>query len=166
MVVPVTAVNYLLWRAEGKDDPVFAAAFTIISIWVLGVQMPYRLRIVETEEEGLLTKRAGTEQFIPYSEMYWLTRFDVMCPWFITLRYKDNKSGRRRKIAYIPKDPFANMFRQDEMTTYIKERIREKSKYWDPKKEPVILRRFILLFLFGSPMLLVLFYFVKKWIEG
>ena len=165
MLTLVTTVNYLLWKAEGAEHTNFAIAFTLVSVWILGVQMPYRLRVVEVDEAGLLLKRAGRQEFIPYADIHWLTRFDVLCPWFITMKYHDPQRGDARKIAYIPQQPYKSVVRQDEMTAYIKEQVKTRSRYYSAESQPVAWRNFILITLFGSPMLLVLLYAVKQLVD-
>ncbi|MGX1927771.1 hypothetical protein [Flagellimonas sp. 2504JD4-2] len=70
----------------------FANAFGIALVWIsiFLIQMPFRLKKVDVDENGLKIKSASDEKIIPFRTIKSVSKFDLSNPWMITVKYLDS----------------------------------------------------------------------------
>ena len=139
----------------------FANAFGISLIWVsiFLVQMPFRIKEVEIDKNGLKIKSGKGEKIIPFKNVISVSKFDLSNPWMITVKYSDSKKGKNRKISYIPNSKYQRLMKEDEMTEYLT----TQSKINNPNfEESSTLKNLLILFLAGLPFFIGMIYFISK----
>ena len=150
-----------LWTSEIPESHDFAKGFIFMAIWVsiFLVQMPFRLKSVETTEQGLLIKDFGKKMLIDYRDVHWISKYDITCPWAITIKYRDKDSEKDKKVSYMPGQSTQQLFKNDTMTQYIMDQIKAHNPDYSKDDQPSAFKNMIITTLLGLPFLLAFLYF-------
>ncbi|WP_321307760.1 hypothetical protein [Marinifilum fragile] len=138
----------------------FKIAFAIMSVWlsIFFIQVPFRLKKITTLEKGILVK--GRERkLIPYADIESVSKFDLAGPWFMTIKYFDQKSGDTKKICFMPSHTQKRTMADDAITAFIKERMKEENPQYNEEDQPSTMRNFMVLMLLSLPFSLTAIYF-------
>jgi len=110
----------------------FANSFGIALLWItiFLVQLPFRLKKVTVDENGLQIKTGNGVESILFKNINAVSKFDLASPWMITVKYTDSTKNEERKIAYMPNAEYQRFMKEDEMTAYIT----AQSKINNPRK--------------------------------
>jgi len=154
-------VNMYILYGRGDEQSIRFAHATLIMF--LGVsyfiiQMPLRLRKIETTETGLIVKGFRNNITIDYKNIEWLTRFDLTAPWFVTIKYRDPATGEAKKMAFIPKQKNTQPFGDDPMTVYIKEQIAIHNPLYAKENTPSKVKNIIILAGLCVPIMFLFIY--------
>ena len=125
----VVAFNiFILNFASTEENQNMFIALSIALFWGMLslLASTFRLRRITADEDGIRFKENGEEVFIPYENMYWLTKLDLYCPNGITLKYKETNSGLEKKVAFIPRKMQKGIKHQSPLTQFIWQGIKEK----------------------------------------
>lgn len=136
----------------------FVKAFAVMLIWIsyFLIQMPIRLKSIEAKDNGVLVDR---KHLIEYKDIIWVTKFDITAPYFVTIKYHDRVSGTDKKIAYMPNQKTQSMFGDDNLTSYIKNMLKESETNLTREKAPSVMKNFIFIMLLSLPFTFLAFYF-------
>ena len=139
----------------------FANAFGIalIGISIFLIQMPFRVKYVEVDENGLKSKSGSGNEIIPFKNVKSVSKLDLSNPWMITVKYLDSRRNENRKISYMPNSEYQRIMKEDEMTEYISNQARLKNPNFE---ESSILRNLLILLLAGLPFYIGIIYFISK----
>lgn len=138
----------------------FKIAFAIVSVWlsIFFIQVPFRLKKITTLEKGILVK--GRERkLIPYSDVESVAKFDLAGPWFMTIKYFDQKSGDTKKICFMPSQSQKRTMADDAITDFIKARMKEENPQYNKENHPSAMKNFMILMLLSMPFTISAFYF-------
>lgn len=146
--------------AEANEQiPGFTKSFTVAAIWVsiFLVQMPFRLKNIIANESDLIIMESNKQIHVDYKDVYWITKFDISSPWFITLKYRDINTGLDKKISYMPSKKDQKLFADDLMTQFIRNKI--KINRTRDIQEPSVIKNLILIGLLSLSVLALMIYF-------
>jgi len=141
----------------------YPMAFAIMSLWIsiFLVQMPFRLKNIETSDDGV--KIIGRQnKLIPFSNIESVSKFDVASPWFMTIKYFDQQTQENKKICYMPSQSDSKMMADDAMTAFIKNKIKEENPHYSEENQPSTVKNFLFLMLLSSPVTLAVLYFISE----
>ncbi|MBN1180730.1 MAG: hypothetical protein JXB49_00485 [Bacteroidales bacterium] len=149
------------------DDPELIAhnkGFMVMYLWVLLflVQFPFRLKNIETSEKGIVIREFKKQKFISYHDLIWITKYDITCPFFVTIKYRESDTGLEKKIAFIPAKNQQRFFRNDAMSEFIQSQIKKENNEFSDEKRPSQFRNLIILALLGLPFFLLSLYFMGE----
>lgn len=154
-------VNMYILYGRGDEQSIRFAHATLIMFLCLScfiIQMPLRLRKIETTETGLIVKGFRNKITIDYKNIEWLTRFDLTAPWFVTIKYRDPATSEAKKIAFIPNQKTKQLVCDDPMTIYIKEQIALHNPLYSIENTPSKVKNIIILAGLCVPVMLLFFY--------
>ena len=139
----------------------FANAFGIALVWIsiFLIQMPFRLKKVEIDENGLKIKSGNDEQIIPFKNINSVLKFDLSNPWMITVKYLDSNKNENRKISYMPNSKYQRFMKEDEMTEYLTKQAKSKNPNFE---ESNTIKNLLIIFLAGLPFFIGMIYFMSK----
>jgi len=152
--------SFLVHNFVGEAPDGVRIAFGIMLIWlsIFFIQIPFRLKSISTSDKGLLIK--GRERkLIPYSEIKYVSKFDLAGPWFMTIKYFDQKSGDTKRICFIPTQSQKRIMADDTFTAFIKKKMKEENPQYCEENQPSSMKNFIILTLLSLPFTLTSFYF-------
>jgi len=154
---------YKSWNYGAPESLGLTKAIITLSIWILFflVQMPFRLKNIETTEKGIFIKDYGTTKTVAYKDIAWVSKFDITSPWFVTIKYKDESTGAYKKISFIPNQRAQRLFANDEMSEFIKNKIISENVNYTEDNQPSKLKNILLLMILGLPFVLLAFYFMN-----
>jgi len=151
LIFPFLFSNFIEESPDG-----FSLAFAIVSIWIsiFLVQMPFRLKNIETSDDGV--KIIGKQnKLIPFSDIESVSKFDVASPWFMTIKYMDKQTQKNKKICFMPSHSDSRIMADDAMTSFIKSKIKKEN-------QPSAVKNFLFLMLLSSPFTLAALYFLSQ----
>ena len=153
---------YSSWMNGSPESQSFAKGMIVIAIWIsyFLVQMPFRLKSIETSDKGILIKDFKKQTIVEYRDIHWITKFDITGPWFMTIMYRDKVSGLDKKISFIPSQSDQRFFSNDSMSDFIKDKIKTHNLDYSKETQPSLIRNLLLLSLLGLPVLLLTLYFM------
>lgn len=168
-IIPVIMLSgsiytiYDLWNASDPQMQGFAKAMLVMTIWIsiFLIQMPFRLKNIEATESGILVKELGEQIEIKYSNVDWVSKFDLSSPWFVTIKYHDLESGNDKKMSFMPNQNHQRFLSDDAMTAYIRNKIRTDNPNYSKDKEPSKIKNIIIGILLSLPFTLLAFYFMN-----
>jgi hypothetical protein len=162
MLVGVIFGIYMSWTEGTPESLGFAKGMITVTLWIsiFLVQMPFRLKNIETTEKGILIKDLGNETLVEYKDIEWITKFDFSSPWFITIKYHIKETDEYKKISFMPNQRDQKFFANDSMTEYIKNKIISENLNYSNETQPSQIKNFILLMILGIPFALLAFYFM------
>ena len=139
----------------------FANAFGIALVWIsiFLIQMPFRLKNVEVDENGLKIKSGNDYQIIPFKKINSISKFDLSNPWMITVKYLDSNKNENRKISYMPNSKHQRFMKEDEMTEYLSLKAKSENPNFE---ESNTMKNLLILFLAGLPFFIGMIYFMSK----
>ena len=139
----------------------FSNAFGIAMIWVsiFLIQMPFRVKNVEVDENGLSIRSRNGSKVIPFKNIKTISLLDFTNPWMITVKYKDINKDQTNKISYMPNPKYQRIMNLDEMTEYITKKAKEQN---DDFEESSTVKNLAILFLAGSPFLIGMIYYMSN----
>ena len=142
---------YLSWIEGTPESQGFAKAMITVTVWIsiFLVQMPFRLKSIETTDKGIVIKELGKETLVDYQDIDWITKFDLSSPWFITIKYRVKETGETKKISYMPNQRDRRLFSNDAMTEYIKNKIISENVNHSRDSQPSQIKNFILVLVLG-----------------
>ncbi|MCU4174865.1 hypothetical protein [Carboxylicivirga sp. N1Y90] len=158
-------LNLTILNDLEQEPPIEMTHMTLIMALGLAyfiIQTPIKLRYVEASEDGLLVKDFKRETLIEYKQIEWVTKFDFTSPWFITIKYKDTRSGESKKVAYFLDKKEQQLFGDDKMTAFIKSRMKIDNPWFKPDDEPSMIKNLIILVLYAIPFVLTAIYVLKN----
>lgn len=160
-----TIINmYSIW-SQGVDQHIgFGKAMSINTIWVgfFIIQFPFRLKNIVAADMGLLIKGLGKNaSLIDYKDIDYIARFDILNPFFMTIKYRDQISGEHKKIFFMPSKGDQRIFADDKLTERIKELMKKNNPNWSEDHFPSSIRNFIVLIAICIPVGLLSFYFLN-----
>ena len=155
-------IGYL--TLNNSDDVVmsnFSNAFGIAMIWVsiFLIQMPFRVKNVEVDENGLSIRSGNGSKAIPFKNIKSVSILDLTNPWMITVKYKDINKDQTNKLSYMPNSKYQRIMKLDEMTEYITQKAKAQNENYE---ESSTIKNLALLFLAGLPFLIGMIYFMSK----
>ena len=158
---------YMSWIEETPESLGFAKAMITVTVWIsiFLVQMPFRLKSIETTENGIIIKDIGKETIIDYKDIDWITKFDFSSPWFITIKYHIKETGESKKISFMPNQRDQRFFANDAMTEYIKNKIISENVNYSKDTQPSQVKNFILIMILSLPFTVLAFYFLNETIK-
>ena len=139
----------------------FANAIGIAMVWIsiFLLQMPFRLKKIELDKNGLMIKLGNDEELIPFKNINSISKFDLSNPWMITVKYSDSTKNENRKISYMPNSKYQRFMKEDEMTEYLT----EQSKSQNPNfVESNTMKNLLILMFAGLPFFMGTIYFMYK----
>ena len=149
--------------ADGTPESIgFAKSMIVATIWIsiFLVQFPFRLKQIETSDSGILIKGFSGDKLIDYKDIYWIAKFDLSNPWFVTIKYRDAETGFDKKISYMPNNKYQKMFSGDEMIQHIQDKIELNNPDYSRELAPSKVKNLILLFILSSPFVVLSLYFL------
>jgi len=154
----------IFYQDNDPSSRYFIYGFTAAFLWILLflVQMPFRLRTIVANEDNIVLKNMNSEEIIDYKDIYWVAKFDLAGPWFMTLKYRDKMSSRDRKVCYISDSIGQSSFSEDQMSNFIKEKIEKLSTRYSKDEVPTITGNLIKGFVLSLPFTLTMLYFMAK----
>lgn len=161
MLFGMTFGIYIFWTSGNQELQAFAKGFSVMAVWILIfiVQMPFRLKNIETTENGILITDFNKKRLIKYRDINWISKFDLSNPWALTLKYYDQNSGLDKKISYLPNQMNKGDLKNDAMTNYILEMIEKHNPDYSKDNQPSPVRNILILTLLGLPFILGFLYF-------
>ena len=124
------------------------------------LQQPFRLMHMEATENGLIIKNFGEQKTVNYRDIRWVANFDLSCPWFVTVKYKDQNTGLYKKASYMPNQKDMRTSGDDAMTEFIKNKIISENPNYSKKDEPSKVRNVVLLIFINLPFSLLALHFL------
>ena len=82
--------GFITLKSSGDEVAAnFANSFGIALLWVaiFLVQLPFRLKKVTVDENGLKIKAGDGAESIPFKNINTVSKFDFSNPWMITVKY-------------------------------------------------------------------------------
>ena len=154
---------YNSWIIGTPESLSFSKTMIVATVWVsfFLIQMPFRLKYIDTHNEYLLIKDFGKQIKLEYRDIQWITKYDITSPWFVTIKYRDNKTGGERKVSFIPSKGDYRLFRDDAMTEFIKNKIKTENPNYIEELQPSKIKNFLLLMLLSSPFVALSYYFMN-----
>ena len=155
-------IGFIALRNSGDElASNFANAFGIALVWIsiFLIQMPFRLKKVEIDENGLKIKSGNDNQIIPFNKINTVSKFDLSNPWMITVKYLDFAKNENRKISYMPNSKYQRFMKEDEMTEYLTQKAKSENPNFE---ESNTLKNLLILFLAGLPFFIGMIYFMSK----
>lgn len=145
----------------------FVKGMSVMTIWlgIFLVQMPFRLKNIETTDTGLLIKDFSKQTFIDYKDIHWLSYFDLAGPWFVTIKYFDTENGMNKKICYMPDQNDQRFFANDRMTAFIKERLVALNPNYKKENQPSAVKNLFIGTLLALPFLALFLYFMRDQLQ-
>ena len=128
------------------------------------IQNLIRLRTIETTENGILIVD-NDRQLIEYKDIIWLAKYDLSCTEYVTIKYRDTVSGTEKKIAFTPGKKYLKLFKDDDLTVYIKNMVNETKPYFTREPEPTTMKNFFIFQLLNLPIGLLMLYFLNESIK-
>jgi hypothetical protein len=155
---------YMSWTEGTTESQGFAKAMITVTLWIsiFLVQMPFRLKNIETTEKGIIIKDIGKENFVDYKDIEWITKFDFSSPWFVTIKYLIKETGEYKKISFMPNQRDQRFFANDAMTEFIKNKIIEENLNYSKDSQPSQIKNLALLMVLGLPVAILAFYFMNE----
>ncbi len=153
---------YIAWIEGSPESQGFAKAMITVTIWlsIFLVQMPFRLKNIETTDNGIIIKDFGKETIIDYKDIQWITKFDFSSPWFVSIKYYIKETGEYKKISFMPNQSDQRFFANDAMTEFIKNKIITENLNYSKDTQPSQIKNFALLMILGTPFAILGFYFM------
>ena len=138
----------------------FANAFGIALVWIsiFLIQLPFLLKKVEIDENGLKIISGKNHQVIPFKNINTISKFDLSNPWMITVNYIDTEK-KNRKISYMPNSKYQRFMKEDEMTEYLIQKVKSENPKFETSNT---LKMLLILFLSGLPFFIGVIYFMSK----
>lgn len=154
---------YMMYFQGDVMSKSFAKAFAVAFLWIsyFLIQMPIRLKSIEAKENGIIIKN-NESQLIEYKNIVWITKFDITSPFFITIKYRDKISDSYKKIAYMPNQRDQKMFQDDNLTAYIKNKVKSSSSDFTREQAPSTMKNFLFLMLLSLPFTILMLYFLNE----
>ena len=152
---------YLSWTEGTPESQGFAKGFAIIAVWIsiFLVQMPFRLKNIETTEKGILIKEFKQDLLVEYRDLQWISMFDLTSPWGITIKYHDKNSGIDKKVSFMPSQSNKSSFGKDPMTKYIHDKIKTHNPNYSEETQPSPIKNILIITLLSLPFLFLYLYF-------
>jgi hypothetical protein len=164
MLVGVTFGIYMSWTEGTPESQTFAKAMITVAVWIsiFLVQMPFRLKNIETTDRGIIIKDFGKETSVDYKDIDWIKKFDFSSPWFITIKYHIKETGEHKKISFMPNQRDQRFFANDAMTEFIKNKIISENVNYTKDTQPSQIKNFILIMILSLPFTILAFYFMNE----
>lgn len=155
---------YMSWTEGTPESQGFAKAMITVTVWIsiFLVQMPFRLKNIETTDQGIIIKDFGKETSVNYKDIDWITKFDFSSPWFITIKYHINETGEHKKISFMPNQRDQRFFANDAMTEFIKNKIISDNVNYSKDSQPSQIKNFILIMILSLPFTVLALYFMNE----
>jgi hypothetical protein len=101
-------------------------------------QMLLKLTVVEANETSILISTLFKTKEINYSEIEWVSKFDLAMPFMSTIKYFDIESGQTRKVCFMPSMQDKQLFAlwTDDITDFIKAQIEKYNVNYSKENEP------------------------------
>lgn len=139
MIVIVGASKLVVTPNLVRDDWRNGAPVVIIWLAFLLIVLMFRLRKVIVYSYGIRIKKLLGAKFISFDEIDWVSQTVMTKLSLIRIKYHD-KNGRHKRISTIPqiklKKENAILFSEDEMTIYIRKRIKDANPTYNKSIEP------------------------------
>ena len=155
---------YMSWTEGSPESLGFAKGMLTVTVWIsiFLIQMPFRLKNIETTEQGILIRDFGRETFVDYKDIQWISKFDFSSPWFVTIKYNEKETGGTKKISFISNQQDQRFFGNDAMTEFIEKKIAEENlDYSKPSK----VKNFVILMILSLPFTVLALYFMNDMIK-
>ena len=154
---------YFLNTQGDENMKGFANAFAVAVTWSYLFQIPMliRLKVIEAKDNGVLVN-GKNQQLIAFKDIVWISKFDLISPFFITIKYRDRVSGSDKKIAFMPKPQDQVMFQDDKLTAYLKNMIDENKSTFTREEAPSMVKNIFLLILLSLPVIMLMLYFMNQ----
>ncbi|MEM9258536.1 MAG: hypothetical protein AAGA62_02750 [Bacteroidota bacterium] len=115
-------IGFFILKNTGDESVSnFANSFGIAWVWIsiFLIQMPFKLKNIEVDKNGLKVKSARNEELIPFKNIISVSKFDFTNPWMMTVKYLDAAKNECIKISYLPSPKHQRFMKEDEMTEYL-----------------------------------------------
>jgi len=151
---------YMLWTQGSPESQGFAKGMAVMGVWIsfFLVQMPFRLKNIETTENGILIKGFKQNTLVEYRNIHWISKFDFSNPWAVTIKYRHPDSGLDRKINFLPNQSEQRLFGNDAMTQFILEKIKTHNPDYSKDNQPSSFKNILLITLLGLPFVFLFLY--------
>ncbi len=125
-------------KLNTTDDPSFATTYIISGVWSLLLvhRLPLILKNITATEDGLEISEISKKVLVPYKDIEWTTKFHFLSPWFVTIKYYDNKSGKHKLVSFAPNKKDGMRSSDDAMTLYINEKIATENPNYSKENIP------------------------------
>ena len=155
---------YAFWKSNDPELIATAKGFTVMYIWIFIflVQLPFRLKNIETSDKGIIIKDFRKKALIPYHDLIWIAKFDITCPFFVTIKYREDNTGLEKRVSFIPAKDQQRCFKNDAMSEFIKSQIKKEDNELSNEKQPLQFRNFIIVLLLSLPFFLLSLYFMDQ----
>jgi len=154
---------YALYNFGGQGGSGFIKAFCIAYLWtfIFLIQVPFRLKSLEADVDGVKIISRNTKELIKYKNIEYISKFDLAAPWFTTIKYKDDISNLSKKIAFIPSPKDQVIFKEDNLSSYIKANMKLHVPHYHDSMHPSTFKNMGRLFLLATPVIGLMLYFMK-----
>ena len=141
-------------RIHGNPDSLgFTKGIIVITIWIsyFLFQALFRLKIIEATDSDLMIKEFKKQTIIQYKDVHWITKFDISCPLFITIKYREKESAVDKKISFMPLQADQRPFTNDAISEFIKDKIKVHNPNYSKDTQPSVFKNILILTLLGLP---------------
>lgn len=116
---------YLMFFTNDKSLLLFGIGsfFVVVFQSFFSLQMAKTLKRIKVSAEKI--EVIGSGEIVEYKDIMYVTKFDVSNIAFLTIIYKENITGKIKKIGYIPGLDDLKMFSDNLLTKYIKEQVKK-----------------------------------------
>jgi hypothetical protein len=134
-------------KLNTPDDPNFATTYVIAGVWsmLLTHRLPFILKNITATEDGLEISEISKKILVSYKDIEWTTKFHFLSPWFVTIKYYDNKSGKHKLVSFAPNKKGGTGSSDDAMTHYINEKIATENPNYSKENVPSKTKNILLL---------------------
>lgn len=153
---------FITWVQSSFQLTGFTIGMMIVSVWMLIILFrgPFFLKRITATEDGISFRNPGKEIFIDYKFIDSVYKFDINYSWGIIIKYKDNDTGKHRKILYMPSSRDHRPFKDDLMTEYIKKRSSAENENYQADTVSAMIKRIAISMAMGLPVLALALYFM------
>ena len=155
-------IGFVTFKNSGNESlSNFANAFGIALVWIsiFLLQMPFRLKEIEVNKNGLKIKSGNVEELVLFKNINSISKFDLSNPWMITVKYSDSTKNENRKISFMPNSKYQKFMKEDEMTEYLTEQAKSQNPNFADSNT---MKNLLFLMLAGLPFFIGTIYFMYK----